>query len=94
MADLMRKLPRRALKSLGRAIRRQDGESCDTDGCDGEAVFAMVWFDVNRTTYGESIFCGPCTGSVLDNLASIMEQLSAQAVFTNHEDVRKDVEVA
>ncbi len=94
MAELMRKLPKRGLKSLVRAISKQDGETCDTDGCDGEAVFATVWFDMHRVTYGESTFCGPCTSSVLNSMASTMEQLSAERFFTNHDDARKDIEVA
>lgn len=94
MTDIMRKLPRRALGSLARAIRKQDGESCDTDGCDGDGVFAMVWFDMRRTTHGESLFCGPCTGSVLESLALSLEQLAAETYFSNQDDVRKDIEVA
>ncbi len=90
----MRTLPKRALKSLVRAINKQDGKTCDTDGCEGEAVFATVWFDMHRITYGESTFCGPCTSAVLEAMAGTMEQLSAERFFTNHDDARKDVEVA
>lgn len=94
MSEIMRKLPKKALKQIAKALTKQSDGACDTLGCDNPGNFGIIFLHTEKEQYGEILFCESCAAEVLREFEKVMETLSAEVYFRHDKDTRRDIEVA